>query len=488
MDVIIALDQGTSSSRALAFNMQGECMKVSQQPITQYYPEDGWVEHCAEEIYQKTAAVFKEVINYLNSNHANIMCVGITNQRETTIVWDRKTGKPIHRAIVWQDRRTQPYCNSLINETGQIQSKTGLRLDPYFSATKIKWILDNCEGAKEKAQSGTLAFGTIDSYLIWRLTDGKHHKTDVTNASRTMLYNINEFYWDEDLLSLFSIPRSLLPEVLPCDGHYGEISQSQFGLSLPITGVIGDQQSASIGQQCFKNLDAKVTFGTGAFLMVNTGSKKQDTNHLLSTIAYKTKQGHAYALEGSIFNAGMIMHWLRDKLDILDNVTASEHIASSLNDNGGVYLVPAFTGLGAPHWQPALKAMMVGLQLDSTKSHIIRAALESVAYQVKDLLVALCEETGIKLDKIKVDGGMAQNRWLMQFLSDLCQTLVMQSHTLELTAQGAAIMAAVGAGVFNRLGDCKDWYQIDWQCQTVEPKFSQYEMWQNAVAACKGLR
>lgn len=485
MEAIIALDQGTSSTRALAFDLSGHVIAVSQLEISQHYPEDGWVEQNALEIYQKTATVLKKVIKKLQLKDITVLCIGITNQRETTVVWDKKTGMPIYNAIVWQDRRTHEFCDQIKFKADMVQEKTGLKIDPYFSATKIKWILDNCNDARKAATKGQLAFGTIDSYLIWCLTDGRVHKTDVTNASRTMLYNINNFSWDHELLTLFDVPESMLPDVCNSDDLFGEISQHQFGQDIPITGVIGDQQAASIGQLCLKPNDTKVTFGTGAFLMVNTGATKFSTSHLLTTIAYKTKHEFAYALEGSVFNAGTIVAWLRDKLGVLACAAESEKMAASLNNNGGVYFVPAFTGLGAPHWQANAKAMIMGLQLDSSKSHIVRAALESVAYQVNDLLQVLFSDTDIVPVKLKVDGGMAKNHWLMQFLASLTQLEVCQPKMLELTAQGAAMMAGLGTGFVKNLDDYKDWYQHDWQCQPEQFCQKQYLKWKKTVELSK---
>ncbi len=487
MDAIIAIDQGTSSTRVLAFDLNGKCLASSQLSITQYYPKDGWVEHCADEIYDKTAEVLMKVIRDVNSMGIHIACLGITNQRETTILWDKVSGKPIHKAIVWQDRRTQSFCQTLQAHSIEIKTKTGLQLDPYFSASKLHCLLNNCPNALLRAQKGELAFGTIDSYLIWRLTGGQHHKTDVTNASRTLLYNINEFCWDDDLLNLFGIPQSVLPEVLPCDGFFGNLNAETFGCELPITGVIGDQQAASIGQQCYKEGDAKITFGTGAFLMVNTGKVKQKTKYLLSTISYQTKHEHAYAVEGSIFNAGSIIQWLRDKLGVLSCVSESQMLAKSATDNGGVYLVPAFTGLGAPYWQTDARAMLMGLQLDSNKAHIVRAGLESVAYQVNDLLQTLTQELDINLKRFMVDGGMSVNQWLMQFISDLCQLSIVKPKTTELTAMGAAMMAGLGYGLFNDFSAFKSWHKSDWQCIPEAPKAGNYQKWLEAVNCCRGF-
>ncbi len=483
--VIIALDQGTSSTRALAFDLNGNNIATEKLEITQYYPKDGYVEHCPDEIYQKTAQVLKNVMSKVIKQGHNIACLGITNQRETTVVWHKKTGQVIYNAIVWQDRRTAKMCQQLSKHEFDVKQKTGLCLDSYFSATKIKWLLDNVAGAQQLAENGELIFGTIDSYLIWRLTDGKQHLTDVTNASRTMLYNINKFDWDDELLELFSVPRSMLPEVLTCDANFGFLSEKQFGKAIPITGVLGDQQAALVGQQCLNELDAKITFGTGAFLMVNTATEKFQASHLLSTIAYKTKKVHAYAMEGSIFNAGTIVKWLREKQGLINNASESELMARSLKDNGGVYFVPAFTGLAAPYWQPQARGTIIGLQLDSSKEHLVRAGLEAVAYQTKDLIQTLSGELDINLTTLKIDGGMAVNQWLMQFIASLCQLEIVKPKTTELTALGVAMMAGVGGGLFNSLNDYKHWHQSDWQKYPQATKKLEYKKWLRAIDVCQ---
>lgn len=487
MDLILAIDQGTSSTRVLAFNLCGDCILTEQITLTQYYPHNGWVEHCAEEIYSKTSQALKKVLVDTQILGGKVVCVGITNQRETTVLWDKKNSKPVGRAIVWQDRRTSEYCASLSKHQANIQNKTGLLVDPYFSATKIKWLLDNNKEAHELLKKNELAFGTIDSYLIWCLTDGTSHKTDVTNASRTMLYNINDFSWDPDLLALFKIPLQILPEIENCDALFGLLSEKQFACNAPITGVVGDQQAASIGQFCFSKYDAKMTFGTGAFLMVNTGMSKMVSDNLLATVAYKTKTNFSYALEGSIFHAGTIVNWLRDQLSLFSHASESETLAQSVSHNGGVYLIPAFTGLGAPHWQAELRGMLLGLQLDSKASHIVRAGLEAIAYQAQDLLEVLRNEFSIKLKQLYVDGGVSANQWLMQFIANLTECTVIKPKQSELTALGAAMMAGIGAGLFKDFSAYVHWNHLDWQKEAGLSKKKEYKQWLDALKACKML-
>lgn len=484
MDVIVALDQGTSSTRAFAFDLQGHCLAQAQLLIEQHYPDDGFVEHSPTEIFDKSVQVLEMVIDKVRIQNFNVRCLGITNQRETTVVWHKKTGQAIYNAIVWQDRRTSELCQSLSHHKQQIHNKTGLIIDPYFSATKLQWILEHCQEAKLLAEKGELAFGTIDSYLIWRLTNGQSHVTDVTNASRTMLYNINEFVWDDELLALFNIPKQLLPQVLNCDAHFGVIAQEHFGLSIPITGVAGDQQAALIGQQCFNDSNAKMTFGTGAFLMINTGKQQKQSEHVLTTIAYKINHQTVYALEGSIFNAGTIIKWLRDNLGVLEDAKSSGVIASQLQDNGDVYLVPAFTGLGAPYWQSNVKAMFTGLQLDSKKAHLIRAGLEAIAYQSYDLVQTILTELNLSIDKLYVDGGMSSNQWLMQFIADLCQLSLVKPKNTESTVLGAAMLAALGAGLYKSFDEFNHWFEADWLLKPKETKELEYLGWKNAIESC----
>lgn len=483
MEVIIAIDQGTSSTRAMAFDLNGHCLATAQKSIQQFYPHNGWVEQDAVELFDKTFEVLMAVVYQMQQVSNNIIAIGITNQRETTVMWDKANSAPVHSAIVWQDRRTSDACKHYQAHDQIIKQKTGLCIDPYFSASKIHWILQNKEQAKILAAKKQLAFGTIDSYLIWRLTNGKSHLTDITNASRTLLYNIAQKQWDPQLLDLFEIPSHILPKVLASDGTFGCVEIG--GDSIPITGVVGDQQAAMVGQSCFARGDTKITFGTGAFLMQNTGSEIVYSQHLLSTIAYQTKHEFAYAVEGSIFNAGTIVKWLRDQLGLIDSAKDSETAIQSISDNGGVYFVPAFTGLGAPYWQPDVRATIVGLQLDTGKAHVIRAALESIAYQTRDLIEAMVAEIGASLTELKVDGGMCVNRWLMQFISDLCQLKLYKPVCSELTAIGAAMMACVGKGVVERLDDLKHWSITDWQLTPQCQLEMQYKQWQTVVArAC----
>lgn len=461
MDYLLAIDQGTSSTRALVFDKDGKTCGLAQKPIQQYYPNDGWVEHCAEEIWQKTLDVVSRALTKAKLEAKQIKALGITNQRETTVVWNKETGKPIAKAIVWQDRRTAEECSRRAELNDEVQSRTGLVLDAYFSATKLKWLLEHVDDAKSLAKRGLLAFGTIDSFLIWRLTNGKVHATDITNASRTMLFNINRQTWDDELLKVFDVPASILPRVKACDDDFGVVDKSYFGESIPITGVAGDQQAATVGQACFQKGMAKVTYGTGAFLLLNTGEKRvYSNNSLLSTVAYKVGNTLHYGLEGCIFNAGTVVKWLRDTLEIINCASETEAIASCLSDNGGVYLVPAFTGLGAPYWQPDARASILGLKLNSDRRYIVRAALESVAYQTRDLIAAMMADCGGALNELRVDGGMADNQWFLAYVANCCQLLVKKPTCIESTARGAALLAGLGVGMYSSFEDmAKTWHQ-----------------------------
>ncbi|GAM98906.1 glycerol kinase [alpha proteobacterium U9-1i] len=445
---ILAIDQGTTSTRAIAFDRGFTPRAISQLEFTQHYPQPGWVEHDPEEIWSKTLKVCRDVIEEVGGA-ANIAAIGITNQRETTLVWDRKTGACVHRAIVWQDRRTSARCTAL-REAGEepgVQAATGLLLDPYFSATKIAWILDQRPELRSRAEAGELAFGTIDSFLTWRLTNGRAHVTDITNAARTLLFDINKRTWSDDLCTLFGAPRVLLPQVKACDAQFGETDPALFGRSIPITGVAGDQQAALVGHGCLEPGMAKATFGTGCFLVMNMGATPpRSTNRLLATVGYQTSDAIAYALEGSIFSAGATMQWLRDGLKLITSSAESEAIAAALPDNGGVYLVPAFAGLGAPQWNAEARGAICGLTRDSTSAHVVRAGLEAVAYQTRDLLAAL-KADGARLNALLVDGGMTANGWAMQFLADICEVEVARPAFQEITALGAARLAARGAGL-----------------------------------------
>lgn len=477
-DVIIAVDQGTSSTRALLISMTGKIVYQSQQTITQYYPKPGWVEQSPAELLTKTQVVIHEALEQVKQRSLNVISMGITNQRETTVVWDKTTGEAIYNAIVWQDRRTQAMCTELQTHAAFIKQATGLLVDPYFSATKIKWILDNVEGAKQKANEGKLAFGTIDTFLIWHLTGGKSYFTEPTNASRTMLYNIHDLAWDEQLLTLFDIPKAMLPDVVPCHANFGTLADKP---SLKITGVMGDQQAALVGQQCFQQGQAKVTLGTGAFLMINSGQTCLTTEHLLSTIAYQFDGAAHYAIEGSIFNAGTTIKWLRDELKLFDELEQLQTIAAELETSNGVYLVPAFTGLGAPQWRSDAKAIITGLGLESNWRHIIRAGLEAVAYQVKNLLSAAHT---INPTQLYVDGGMSVNNWLMQYMADVLQLNIIKQKNTELTAQGAAMVAAIGAGMVNTLDEFKSWQQFDWTKSPLVTRDKEYQGWLNALHQC----
>ncbi len=450
---ILSIDQGTTSSRALLLDQSGKVVHSAQQEFTQYFPDDGWVEHDPKEIWQTTLTATQGVLDYAAHLPGKVQAIGITNQRETSVVWDRKTGEPIYNAIVWQDRRTAKYCASLRQDglTTTIHEKTGLLLDPYFSATKFAWILDNVPGARQRAERGELAFGTIDSFLIWHLTGGNCHLTDASNASRTMLFDIRKQRWDTDLLELFSIPEHSLPKVMDCASDFGHTDPKVLGESLPICGVAGDQQSALIGQACFEPGMVKSTYGTGCFLVINTGSELVQSKHqMLSTIAYRLDGKTSYAMEGSIFVAGAAMQWLRDKLNLFDDAANSATLAASLDDNCGVYLVPALTGLGAPHWLPDARGAFFGMTRDTGSAHLTRAALESVAYQSSDLLRAILSD-GTTINQLRVDGGMANNDWFCQFLSNVLDLTVDRPSNTETTALGAAYLAGIYVGLFSSL-------------------------------------
>ncbi|WP_085902411.1 glycerol kinase GlpK [Kiloniella majae] len=460
---ILSIDQGTTSSRAIIFDVKGNNLATSQQEFPQLFPNDGWVEHDPEAIWSSTLEVSRKALKAAQAKGANVVTIGITNQRETTVIWDRSTGLPIYNAIVWQDRRTAELCSKLKeqNHEDKVTAKTGLLLDPYFSATKVAWILDNVKGAREKANRGELAFGTIDSFLLWRLTDGKVHATDVTNASRTMLYNIHDLKWDNDLLELFNIPASLLPEVKDSAADFGTTSADIFGSPIPVQGIAGDQQAASFGQTCYDAGDIKSTYGTGCFVLLNTGEKPlASKNRLLTTIGYRINGKTSYALEGAIFMSGAAVQWLRDGLKIIKSATETEAIAKSLPDNKGVYLVPAFTGLGAPYWDPHARGSIYGLTRDSGPEEIVRATLEAVCYQTRDLFEAMADD-GIEPKALKVDGGMVANNWVMQFLSDTLNLEVDRPAVAETTALGAAYLAGLQHGIYKSLDDIKENWKLD---------------------------
>ena len=460
---ILSIDQGTTSTRSILFDLKGKPVFVSQKEFKQYYPKDGWVEHNPEEIWVTTKKVIKEIINKNKKIKGNILTIGITNQRETTLLWDSKTGKCIYNAIVWQDRRTTNLCNKLKKKglENLIKSRTGLLLDPYFSATKIKWIIENIPSAKKLLKKNRLLFGTIDTYLIWKLTKGKIHATDSTNASRTMLFNIKKNCWDKKILKLLKIPESILPNVKNSADNFGFTDKSITKKSYPINGVIGDQQAATVGQSCFQKGSTKITFGTGAFIIMNTGNNKINSkNKLLSTICYRINNRTTFALEGSIFIAGASVQWLRDKLKIIKSAKITEKISKKQINNNNVYLVPAFTGLGAPYWKPNVRGILTGLTRDTGRNEIIRATLESVAYQTSDLLNAM-KKDGLKSSVIKVDGGMANNYWFIQFLTDILNIKVLKPKVYETTSLGAAVMAGYYIGVYKSLSDITRNWKFD---------------------------
>ena len=485
---IMALDQGTTSSRAILFDKEGNIIATSQKEFTQIYPKPGWVEHNAMEIWGSQSGVMREVLETNSISPNEIAAIGITNQRETTIVWDKNTGKPIYNAIVWQCRRTSEICDE-IEANGykdMIKDKTGLILDAYFSGTKIKWILDNVEGAREKAENGELLFGTVDTWLIWNLTRGKVHVTDYSNASRTMLYNIKELKWDDEILELLNIPKSMLPEVKPSSCIYGNTDEQMLaGAQIPIAGCAGDQQSALFGQTCFEEGSAKNTYGTGCFMLMNTGEKPVESkNGLLTTIAWGVDGKVEYALEGSIFVGGAVIQWLRDELKILYNAKQSEFYATSVEDTNGVYVVPAFTGLGAPHWNMYARGCVMGLTRGANREHLVRASLESIAYQVKDVLHAMEEDSGLKLAGLKVDGGASANNFLMQFQSDILDTNINRPKVVETTALGAAYLAGLAVGFYSSKDDIKNSWIID---KEFKPNMEEakranlYKGWKRAV-------
>ena len=460
---IVAIDQGTTSSRAILFNTSGVPEYSSQKEFNQYFPKDGWVEHNPNEIWSTTKKVLIDVINKSKKLKGKILTIGITNQRETTILWDRITGKPVYNAIVWQDRRTSDFCEKLRKRKKEtlIYNKTGLLIDPYFSATKVKWIIENVPQAKKLLKRKQLLFGTVDTFLLWRLTNKVDHATDATNASRTMLYNISTNKWDDQILSLFKIPKHILPTVKDCSDDFGYTDPSITDESYPITGMIGDQQSATVGQCCFGAGSLKSTYGTGAFVLLNTGNKKIfSKNKLLTTIGYRLNGKNTYALEGSIFIAGAGVQWLRDKLKLINKASETEKIVKALKSNHGVYLVPAFTGLGAPYWDANSRGLLCGLTRDTGPKEIIRAVIESVAYQTYDLFEAMRND-GLRPKVVKVDGGMVNNNWFTQYLADIVDVKIHRPKVNETTALGAAFMAGLKIGVYKSLKDISNRWKID---------------------------
>lgn len=483
--LLLAIDQGTTSSRAMVFDASGSVRAVAQEEFTQYFPADGWVEHDPEEIWTTTLAVTRAAMAEAGGN---VAAIGITNQRETTVVWDRDTGKPIHKAIVWQDRRTADACATLRDRGLEVafSSRTGLLLDPYFSGTKLAWILDHVDGAREKAREGRLAFGTVDTFLIWRLTGGRVHATDATNASRTLMFNIHEQRWDESLLSALDVPASVLPEVRDSSADFGVTADGVLTAPVPIAGVAGDQQAATFGQACFEPGMVKSTYGTGCFAVLNTGEQAvASSNRLLTTVGWRLNGTTTYALEGSIFIAGAAVQWLRDGLGIIANASETRALAESIPDNGGVVMVPAFTGLGAPHWDPAARGAVFGITRDTGPAHFARAALESVCYQTRDLLVAMAADTGAPIESLRVDGGMVNNDWMAQTLADVLNVPVDRPVITETTALGAAYLAGLHAGVYNGFDDIASQWQRDARFEVVMGDVERQRLlnaWDNAVA------
>jgi len=484
---ILALDQGTTSSRAIIFDHKGQQVAAAQKDFEQHFPKAGWVEHDPMEIWTSQASVATEAITKSNITAAQIAGIGITNQRETTILWDRKTGKPLYNAIVWQDRRTSAYCNQLKEQghADSIREKTGLIIDAYFSATKIKWILDHVAGAREKAEKGEVCFGTVDSWLVWKLSSGKEHLTDITNASRTMLFNIHTLQWDKELLEIFDIPDSILPDVKSSSEVFCSTAGDIFSAKIPIAGIAGDQQAALFGQLCLKPGMAKTTYGTGCFLVMNTGEKPVTSNNkLLTTIAWKIGNKVNYALEGSVFIGGAAIQWLRDGISLLDHAKESEALGESLPDNDGVYFVPALTGLGAPYWDQDARGAFFGITRGTSVAHMTRAALEAIAYQVYDVLKAMEKDAGEEVREMRVDGGATANNFLMQFQADLVRCTIKRPKMLETTALGAAYLAGLAVGYWDNVEDLKELWEAD---QSFEPKMDKEKVkkylhfWHKAV-------
>ncbi|TVP59164.1 MAG: glycerol kinase [Halomonadaceae bacterium] len=486
MSAILAIDQGTTSTRAIIFDGDGQRVADAQQEFPQYFPNDGWVEHDPAEIWSSTLEVCRQALVNANLQASDLAAIGITNQRETSILWDRASGEPVHKAIVWQDRRTAPLCEKLRREGHEalVVERTGLLLDPYFSATKIAWMLDNVEGLRLRAERGELAFGTVDSWLLWCLTDGRVHATDATNASRTALFNIHEQRWDDDLLALFQVPASLLPEVHDSAADFGSTAPSLLGSAVPVCGIAGDQQAALFGQACFERGMAKSTYGTGCFLVLNTGSQAmRSENRLLTTVAYRLDGKVTYAMEGSIFVAGAAIQWLRDGLGLISHAAESEELARKVGSNNSVYLVPAFTGLGAPYWDPHARGAITGLTRDSGIAEIVTAGLQSVCYQTKDLVRAI-QNDGAPLKTLRVDGGMVGNDWLIQWLADMLNVEVDRPEITETTALGAAYLAGLQVGVFTDLDQiASKWQRNRRFSPTMSPgsREKAYQGWLDAI-------
>ncbi|PWV82931.1 glycerol kinase GlpK [Halomonas sp. A11-A] len=493
-DLILAIDQGTTSSRAILFDREGGNVASAQREFTQHFPHDGWVEHDPEEIWESVLATCREAIASAGVGVERLLGVGITNQRETTVLWDRETGRPLYHAIVWQDRRTADACQAL-RDAGHleaVQASTGLLIDPYFSATKLAWILDNVEGARARAERGELAFGTIDTFLIWRLTGGRVHATDATNASRTALFNIHEQCWDPALLELFDIPASLLPEVKDSSDDFGTLDPEWLGAALPIAGVAGDQQAALVGQACFSPGMGKSTYGTGCFMIVNTGdTAERSRNRLLTTVGYRIGGKTTYAMEGSIFVAGATVQWLRDGLQLFADATETEALARQTRAGHSVYLVPAFTGLGAPHWDPRARGAIFGLTRDTGIAEIVAAGLQAVCYQTRDLQTCMSDDMAAEPDTLRVDGGMVANSWVMQFLSDMLGVPVDRPTVLETTALGVAYLAGLRLGWYRDLDEIAELWQCERRFMPQRPEEERerlYRGWQEAVERVKSDR
>ena len=489
---IMSLDSGTTSNRCILFNSAGEVCSVAQKEFTQIFPRPGWVEHDADEIFSTQLEVARQAMANIGATAADIAAIGITNQRETTIIWNKFTGRPIHNAIVWQCRRTASYCDQLAEEglVDTIRSKTGLVIDPYFSGTKIRWILENVSGAREQAEKGELLFGTVETWLIWKLTGGKVHITDYSNASRTMLFNINTLQWDQEILDKLEIPRSMLPQPMPSSGLYGNTTAQFFGGPIPISGAAGDQQAALFGQTCFDPGDSKVTYGTGAFLLMNTGETPIFSNNgLVTTIAWGLDGKVHYALEGSIFVAGAAIQWLRDELRFIESAADSEYMAQKVKDTNGCYVVPAFTGLGAPYWDAYARGAIVGLTRGVNKYHIIRATLDSIAYQTNDVLTAMEADSGITLSALKVDGGASANNYLVQTQADISGAPVLRPQCVETTAMGAAYLAGLAVGYWRNTDDIRKNWAVDRSFLpkiTGEARRNRVLGWKKAVACTTG--
>ncbi len=489
---ILALDQGTTSSRCIIYDKKGNMVSVAQKEFRQYYPQQGWVEHNANEIWSTQMTVAHEAMLKAGVTYKHIEAIGITNQRETTVVWDKHTGEPVHNAIVWQCRRTAEYCDQLMERglADSFKEKTGLLIDAYFSATKLRWILENVEGAREKAEAGDLLFGTIETWLIWKMTGGRVHVTDYSNASRTMMFNINTLQWDDEILSILDIPKSMLPEPRPSSEVYGETESTLFAGPIKIAGAAGDQQAALFGQTCFQEGEAKSTYGTGCFLLLNTGEKPVfSQNGLLTTVAWGLNGKVHYALEGSVFVCGAAIQWLRDELSLMKNSAESERMALSVKDSNGVYVVPAFVGLGAPYWDPYARGSIFGLTRGANKNHLVRATLESLAYQASDLLYAMASDLGKELLSLKVDGGACANNFLMQFQADILGKDVLRPQCIETTSLGAAYLAGLATGYWKNQNDVLENWQID---KTFVPAMEDFQRqallsgWKKAVERAIG--